>query len=129
MLACYAPPNLTALKARQLIELLSDVVQEAKRLFRDCSIVVGGDFNQWQVQDLLQEHPSLTEVDHGPTRGDRAIDRTLVNFGRSIVESGTLPPLETEEGQVSDHKVAWARAEFDVISSGTVTYSYREYTD
>ena len=129
VLACYAPPNLTQLRSKQLIEFLSNVIQEAKRMFRDCLIIVGGDFNQWPITVLEQEHPSLTEINHGPTRGDRSIDRTLFNFGRSIVESGTLPPLETEDGHLSDHRVAWARAELKKIQSGLVTYSYRDFTD
>ena len=91
-LTVYAPPNLTQLKARQLLEYLSDLVGEAKRKFANCSIVIGGDFNQWPIEEISQDHPDLTEVKHGPTRGDREIDRTFVNFGRSIRESGALPP-------------------------------------
>ena len=91
-LTVYAPPNLTQLKARQLLEYVSDVVGEAKRKFADCSIIVGGDFNQWPIEEISQDHPDLTEVKHGPTRGDREIDRTFVSFGRSIEASGALPP-------------------------------------
>ena len=128
-LTVYAPPNLTQLKARQLIDYLSDVIGEAKRKFRDCSIIVGGDFNQWQVQDITQEHPDLAEVLHGPTRGDRAIDRTFVNFGRAIAESGTLQPLETEDSRESDHRIAWAEASFSAEPDKTIKYTYRAYTD
>lgn len=52
-----------------------------------------------------------------------------MNFGRSIKESGTLPPLETEDARESDHKVAWAIAEFVAPVSKQVTYSYRAYTE
>ena len=114
-LTVYAPPNLTTVKSRQLIDYVSDVVGEAKRTFADCSIVVAGDFNQWPVQDILQDHPDLQEVVHGPTRGDREIDRSFVNFGRSITESGALPPLETEDGKLSDHRIAWAQATFPTV--------------
>ena len=69
-MACYAPPNLTPTQADGLIEFLSDVVCEAKRTFEDCMILVMGDFNQWSVQELLDDHPDLTEVPHGPTRAD-----------------------------------------------------------
>lgn len=109
------PPNLSTVKSRQLIDYVSDVVGEAKRTFADCSIVVAGDFNQWPVQDILQDHPDLQEVVHGPTRGDREIDRSFVNFGRSITESGALPPLETEDGKLSDHRIAWAQATFPTV--------------
>ena len=47
-----------------------------------------GDFNQWPVQEALQDFPDITEADVGPTRKDRCIDRVFTNFGRSVVESG-----------------------------------------
>ena len=59
VLSVYAPPNLPSNRAKQLIEYLSDVTGEAKRTFEDFSIVVAGDFNQWQVQDVLLDHPDL----------------------------------------------------------------------
>ena len=129
VLSAYAPPNLPAPRARALIEYISDVVGEAKRTLEDCTIVVAGDFNQWSIEELIQEHPDLTEVQHGPTRGDRAIDRSLVNFGRLITESGSLRPLETENGNESDHRIAWARATFSKTPDKLVKYTYRAYTD
>ena len=128
-LACYAPPNMLPSEAKLLIEYLSDVVCEAKRTYRDCSIVITGDFNQWPVQELLDEHPDLGEIDHGPTRGTRSIDRSFCNFGRSVRESGTLAPLETEDGRPSDHLMAYALATFEAPPKDTVTYTYRPYTD
>ena len=122
VLSVYAPPNLPAPRARVLMEYVSDVVGEAMRTLENCTIVVGGDFNQWPVEDIMQEHPDLTEVQHGPTRGDRAIVRTLINFGR--VESGSLPLLETESGNESDHRIAWARANFSRPPDKLIKYTY-----
>ena len=128
-LSIYAPPNLTAAKARGLIEYVSDVVGEAKRKFEDCSLVISGDFNQWNIGEITQDHPELVEVEFGPTRGDKSIDRSFVNFGRAIVESGVLPPLETETGQASDHKIAWAEAKFLTTKQKQISYTYRAYTE
>ena len=118
----YAPPNLAQSRATKLIEYVSDVIGEAKRSFKDCSVIVAGDFNQWKIQDISQDHPDLVEIPHGPTRGDRAIDRSFVNFGRAVQRSDSLPPLETETGQESDHRVAWAEAVFEVDSPKIITY-------
>ena len=128
-ISCYAPPNITPLKAKQMIEFLSDVIGEAKRRFENCTLVISGDFNQWQLDEVLEDHPDLSEIPYGATRAGRAIDRTLVNFGRSVDESGTLPPLETEEGLPSDHRIAWALAKFESQPKNTITYSYRAYTE
>ena len=128
-LTCYAPPNLTPVRATELIEFLSDVISELKRKFKDSMIIMAGDFNQWPIGDIVEEHPDLVEAVHGPTRGELSIDRTFTNFGRSLVETSTLEPLETDEGRPSDHKIAFAAAEFVKQKPASVTYSYRAFTD
>ena len=45
----------------------------------------------------------------GNTRGDKVIDRIFSNMGRSVLEAGSYAPLETEDGRVSDHRVAYGR--------------------
>ena len=111
-LACYAPPNLTQSRADLLLEYISDVISEGKRRFKDCTLIICGDFNQWPAEKLIDDHPDLTEIVHGPTRGNRSIDRSFVNFGRSVIEADTLEPLETEERIKSDHRIGWAKAVF-----------------
>lgn len=44
--AAYAPPNITPSVADDLIAFVSNVVAEGKRKYLNCSIIVGGDFNQ-----------------------------------------------------------------------------------
>ena len=128
-LSCYAPPNLTRHRAEELLEYISDVISEGKRRFNNCTIIVCGDFNQWPAESILQDHPDLSEIAHGPTRGTRCIDRSFTNFGRSITESGTLEPLESEEGSKSDHRMAWAKASFDSIRSKKTSFTFRKYTE
>ena len=128
-LAAYAPPNLTRTEAGQLLEFISDVVSEAKRRFRDCTVIICCDFNQWPAENLLDDHPDLAEVTHGPTRGNRSIDRSFVNFKRSVVEANTLEPLETEDGSKSDHRIAWCRAKFKVEVPKIHSYSYRAFSE
>ena len=129
VISCYAPPNLSTLMAKQMIEFVSDVIGEAKRRFENCSIVVLGDFNQWSFAELIADHTELREIEFGPTRGDREIDRTLVNFSRAIKESGTLEPLKTEDGHSSDLRMAWALAKFEPQDRKLITYSYPAYTE
>ena len=128
-IACYAPPNLTPTRADELLEFLSDVIAEGKRRFPDCTLVLAGDFNKWHAEHVLQDHPDLTEIAHSPTRQDRAIDRSFVNFGRAITACGKLEPLKTEDGRKSDHRIAWAFASIKKEVGKTTSYSFREYTE
>ena len=72
-------------------------------------VLIAGDFNQFRVEEYLEEHTDLHEVIAGPTRGDRRIDRLFCNFKES--EAGVVAALQPEEGtggSDSDHKVVFA---------------------
>ena len=129
IISCYAPPNLLVPYVRSMIDFISDLVCEAKRTYEDCAVIVTGDFNHWPIEEFLEDHPDMMEMQHGPTRHDRKIDRTFTNFNRSITESCTLDPLETEEGQTSDHRMTFGKAIFPAITKETVTYTYRHYSE
>ena len=129
VIAVYIPPNYPRARANLCVEYISDVVAEAKRRHDSAAIIVAGDWNQWPVKPILDDHPDLAEVDHGPTREDRKIDRFLVNFPRSIDESDVLPPLDDGLGRVSDHKIAYFSATFPIPVVRKVSYTYRHYTD
>ena len=122
VVSCYAPSGLAPAAADCLLEYLSDVIAKGKRKFPDCTLIIGGDFNQWPAENIVQDHRELREVQHGATRQGRKIDQSFVNFARSIVESAR--PLETEDGRKSDHDIPWARAEFKYEESRKLTYSY-----
>ena len=128
-LAAYLPPNMPATEAEARLEYITDIITEAKRLYKGCTIIVAGDFNSWPAEQIADDHPDLTEVIHGPTRGEREIDRTFVNFSRAIDESGTLGALEDERGSRSDHKIAYAYCTFKKEISRTISYTYRRYTE
>lgn len=81
------------------------------------------------MKELLDNHPDLREVNHGPTRESKAIGRSFSNFHILIIESGTLPPLETEQGRESDHWIAFALARFETPPDEIITYTHRPYTE
>ena len=42
---CYLPPNIQTARAKANIEFVSELLNEAKRLYEGCSILVSEDFN------------------------------------------------------------------------------------
>ena len=121
---CYLPPNYPVPKGKEALEHIENVVRNLKSTYKDPFILVGGDFNQWDVAEALSDFPDIREADVGPTRKDRCIDRIFTNFGRSITESGTVPPLEPEpghQGTRSDHRIAFVKAELPKSRSPTNT--------
>ena len=107
VIAAYLPPNYTVPRGAGCLEHIENVLVHVKQRFKDPFIALGGDFNQWSGEDAIAEYPDMREVLVGPTRGDRAIDRLFTNMSRSLITSGTVPPLEAEQS-LSDHRVAYA---------------------
>ena len=128
VIGVYIPPNYPKVKAESCLDYIADVIAEAKRKFDSPLILVGGDWNQWDVNRVITDHPDLSEVAHGPTRAGRKLDKFLVNFSRAIVESDVLPPLDDGLGRQSDHGLAYFKAKFVVDVSKTVSYRYRHYS-
>ena len=97
--------------------------------------MIAGDFNQWPIQDAVKDFSDIVEVDVGHSRGTRSIDRTFINFSRSLKASGTLPPLTTEPDESgrrtsSDHKITYTTAELKKLATFEwLSYSYRFYND
>ena len=110
-------------RGRGCLEFIQDLVIKMKRKYSSPYIVVGGDFNQWAIDDALVDFEDIKEAEVGPTRGDRCLDRLFVNF--PVTEAGTAPPLETDDSQRrSDHLIAYLEAELERAS----TFQWITYT-
>ena len=70
VVGAYVPPSYTAQRASGCLEYVRDVVVELKRKFQDPFIIIGGDFNQWQIANALMDYPDIHEEMVGPTRGN-----------------------------------------------------------
>ena len=79
VLAIYVPPNYNVPKANCCLDYVENVLVSVRNKYRDPLIIVAGDFNQWPIQHALENFVDLREVDVGPTRGDRQIDRIFTN--------------------------------------------------
>ena len=131
---CYLPPNTGKKEAEDCLGYIAGAVVDLKKKYSSPFIIIAGDFNQWDIGDHLAEFSDFREVDVGPTRADRQINRIFSNFGHSVTESRTWEPLETEadhqdEVRRSDHRVAYCRVELERVETFTwKEYTYRQYT-
>ena len=117
-------------QAKACLDHITDAVLEMRQRYVNPYVVVTGDFNQWRIDQALEDYIDIVESDVGPTRGDRKIDRIFTNFPRSIIEAGSLPPLETDgpERKVSDHRIAYVGANLPGKGPGkTLKYTYRYF--
>ena len=134
VVACYIPPGYTRQRGQAALDYIENVVIQVKRKYQDPFVAVAGDFNQWKLEDCLANFADINETKVGNTRGSKAIDRFFTNMSRSVVEAGTLEPLETEgEGdnlRKSDHRVGFCKINLPRKQAFKwVTYSYRHFND
>ena len=92
------------------MQLVVDVVHEAKRKLRNPYIIISGDFNQFQIEKSLEEHVDIKQAKTGNTRGVRCLDKVFTNFDKHIRNKGVVAPLQSEAGVNSDHMVAYIQA-------------------
>ena len=114
LVVCYVLPGYSRERGRGAMDYVESVVIELKRRFQDPFVLIGGDFNHWKIDAALENFADIKEIDVGPTRGRRSIDRLFTNMSRSVTESGTVTPLETEDDEEgntkkSDHKVVYCK--------------------
>ena len=92
VVGCYIPPNYVKTRGEATLTFIVDTVIELKRKYHDPQLIVAGDFNQWEIGQALEDFADIKEVDIGPTRGSRSIDRIFLNMSRAVSDSGTLEP-------------------------------------
>ena len=132
-IAAYIPPNYAMPRGRACLQHVADLVLTISNRHQDPLIIVGGDFNQWDISEALSEFDNIMEVSTPPTRGDRRIDRLFTNWQEYIEEAGCIPPLHTEEvdGEVavSDHQVQYLISRLPRRNPVKwESYSYRPYS-
>ena len=99
----YLPPSMPVPQAEKFVEGLANEIAAVKIALRDPVVIVCGDMNGKKIEEAFVIDDSIHQVITGPTRGASTLDLIFTNINDSINATGVMPPLETEDGQVSDH--------------------------
>ena len=115
VIAAYLPPNYRVGRAKSCLRFIRNLILSIKTNNKDPYISLAGDFNQWQIEQAVEDYPDIVENSGGYTRKRRTIDRCFSNFANCIAETKVLPPLETEETEAgnlrrSDHNIVLTSA-------------------
>ena len=81
IVAAYILPNCNTATATGCIDYVNGSIVEIKQRYKDPYIIVSGDFNQWPIENAMQDFLDMREIEARPTRGSRTIDRTLTPHG------------------------------------------------
>ena len=98
-IGAYIPPNYRVARGKKCLQYVAEAVMEAKRKYNEPTIIVAGDFNQWEVVGVLQDFSDISEVQVGPTRAGRSIDRIFINRVDRVRGYGTVPPLDAQDSE------------------------------
>ena len=78
-IAAYIPPGYRVARGRECMKYVAGAVMEVKRRYREPTILIAGDFNQWDVSEYLEDFVDVAEAEVGNTRADASIDRVFTN--------------------------------------------------
>ena len=132
-IAAYISPGYRVARGRGCLHYIADVVMEVKRRYREPTILIAGDFNQWDISGHLEDFSEISEAEVGSTRSGASIDRIFTNVGNNLKSCGTVPPLDADDsltGTDSDHRVAYARLDLKKTQTFEwLSYSYVHYDE
>ena len=70
--------------------------------------VLGGDYNKFPIEDILDSYGSLQSIQVQATRKGEVLDLIITDIHTSYLPCLTLPPLDVDpnkKGVASDHKI------------------------
>ena len=110
----YVPPNTKAADFSELCEDLATSLGDVRAALKDPVVIIGGDFNNRDPSAAFEAFADIQQVVSGPTRGGAKLDLLFTNASEKILggKAGTFPPLESENGLLSDHLTVWAGMKF-----------------
>ena len=127
-IACYIPPNYPVPRGRGAMDFITQCLNQAKQKYDDPMIVLGGNFNQWDIGESMSDFVDFHEAQGVVQRG--AIVVSTGSFSTSTMRWWVRsPPLETDDGsKKSGHKVLFLLASVPRAAPlEWLRYSYRYY--
>ena len=98
----YLPPNLKRAKVERINELVNEDITRMKTEYEEPIIILGGDFNQFGIDDCHKDIIDIETIKSPATRAGARIDLIASNINKYVVKTTTLDPLQNSESS-SDH--------------------------
>ena len=130
VVAVYVPPNYNAEQNNKCLDYINGLIGSIKQKYNSPYILVAGDFNHRPIANELSNYPDLQQVKTPPTRGRSCLDIVLTNFHDKIERAGVMEPIFNQEGQTTDHKTVYVKANIPCVDNYTVKeYTYLRQTE
>ena len=111
IIGTYLSTRLSKQEAEKNIQALVVIINKIKLQHESPYIVLGGDFNNFDISSITTDFIDLILINTDPTRGNRTIDLAICNV--PVVENEVYPPLHNDENDSdSDHKIVLFKAEW-----------------
>ena len=90
----YCPPRST--KKSALVDHMTLTLQSLLNTFPNAGILISGDRNDLSIDRLLTIDPSLRQLVHKGTRGEKVLDVVLTNLEEFFDEPEIVPPIDVD---------------------------------
>ena len=89
--SCYLPPKIPKKELENILETLTDAISEARAKSDSPWIVIGGDWNRYDVSYITTMYPDLIKIHTEPTRKEATLDYVFTNFNHSVLSADVFP--------------------------------------
>ena len=111
IIGAYLSTRLSKQEAEKNIQALVVIINKIKLQHESPYIVLGGDFNNFDISSITTDFIDLILINTHPTRRNRTIDLAICNV--PVVENEVYPPLHNDENDSdSDHRIVFFKAEW-----------------
>ena len=89
VICAYYPPNLLASRVKHTNVIINNELDRLKSILESPNIIIGGDFNQFGINNCHKESPDIVELQTPATRKLLRLDLLSCNFDEHLVATGT----------------------------------------
>ena len=104
VIGVYLSTRMTKKEADKCIQTIIITINKIKLQHENPYIILGGDFNNYDITPILEDFADLKLHLTAPTRGNNTLDLAITNIEDKISNAQVYPPLRNEDsGTDSDH--------------------------
>lgn len=109
LLSFAFPRGNNAQQNRSMYDYVNDVILTIKNNYENPYILTGGDINRREHTQLTRDYADISLIKTGPTRVGAVLEMFFGNFNSTIVDKGTLEPIQSDDDIASDHRTVFVK--------------------
>lgn len=129
IISYYIPPTMRSDEFKEMASEIEDIISEMKSKLRDPIVIIGGDANKRQTDQLHEDFEDIVSINCPPSRNNNSLIQCASNINELIKKVSATCELDNTDGTSSDHKVILFNVDMPRQDRFTkIRFKFRPYT-